>query len=371
LNLFDLEPGLVYLNHAAVSPWPRETVEAVTRFARENGRLGSSRYPEWLACEHELRGLFAELINAPSGDDIALLKSTSEGLSVIAHGLPWEPGDNIVTIAQEFPSNRIVWQSLLALGVEIRPLDLSHSEAPEADLIGLCDERTRLLTVSSVQYASGLRLDLGQLGRYCRAHDILFCIDAIQSLGAIAFDLEESLADFVVADGHKWMLGPEGIALFYCRAELRDRLTLHQYGWHMVEEAGDFERQQWQPASTARRFECGSPNMLGIHALQASLGLIHRIGTAEIQQCIEHLTQEIITRVDEMGFELLSPREPQRRAGIVTFRIAGADHQALYKRLMQMRVICAPRGGGMRFSPHFYNRQEEIHSAFERLTSLL
>lgn len=371
MNLFDLEPGLIYLNHAAVSPWPRETVEAVTQFARENGRLGSSRYPEWLACEHELRRLFTELINAPASDDIALLKSTSEGLSVIAHGLPWEPGDNIVTIAQEFPSNRIVWESLLALGVEIRRLDLSQSNAPEAELIGLCDERTRLLTVSSVQYASGLRLDLGLLGRHCRSQDILFCIDAIQSLGAIAFDLEECLADFVVADGHKWMLGPEGIALFYCRAEIRERLTLRQYGWHMVEEAGDFDREQWQPASTARRFECGSPNMLGIHALRASLGLIRRIGIAEIQQRIEQLTQEIITRVDEMGFELLSPREPQKRAGIVTFRIPGADHQAVYKNLMQQQVICAPRGGGIRFSPHFHNRQEDIHSAFDRLARIL
>jgi cysteine desulfurase / selenocysteine lyase len=364
---FLLDPSVIYLNHAAVSPWPREAVEAVTRFARENGESGAFRYPDWMQQESALRTMLARLINASSIDDIALLKSTSEGLSVIAHGLPWQAGDNVVSIAQEFPSNRIVWQSLEPRGVEVRLLDLQAETDPEQALMALCDEKTRLLAVSSVQYASGRRMRLPVLGRFCRDNDILFVVDAIQSLGALPFDLSETLADVVVADGHKWMLGPEGLALFYCRAELRDHLQLHQYGWHMVESAWDFEASSWRPADGARRFECGSPNMLGAHALQASLQLLQSIGLNQVLSQIEANTGAIIEQIDKRGFELLTPREREQRAGIVTFRVPGSDTHTLQQGLMQRQVVCAERGGGIRFSPHFHNTAEQIQHAFKIL----
>jgi selenocysteine lyase/cysteine desulfurase len=362
---------MIYLNHAAVAPWPERTVAEVVRFAQENGFNGSTHYARWLGVESALRRLLAELINAPSEDDIALLKSTSEGLSAIAYGLDWQAGDNIVSIAQEFPSNRIVWESLQNQGVESRLLDLNHSGDPENDLIALCDENTRLLSVSSVQYVAGERLQLQALGDYCNAHDIIFVVDAIQSLGAIPFDLSTCHADIVVADGHKWMLGPEGVALFYCNATLRRQLKLHQFGWHMVESMGDFDRTDWQTAQSARRFECGSPNMLGIHALHASLSLIHEIGLSKISDDINRNTDHVIEQVDAAGFELLTPRPSFERAGIVTFRVPDRDNQVLYQGLMQQQVMCAYRGGGIRFSPHFYNHQKEIEHAFKRLSGLL
>lgn len=371
MSQFSLDPDIVYLNHAAVAPWPERTVAEVVRFARENGFHGSSHYARWLGVETELRRLMTKLINAPSEHDIALLKSTSEGLSAIAYGLDWQPGDNIVSIAQEFPSNRIVWESLEPHGVELRLLDLNRSRDPEHDLIALCDQKTRLLSVSSVQYAAGERLQLEGLGEYCRTHDVIFVIDAIQSLGAIPFDLTQCHADVVVADGHKWMLGAEGVALFYCQATLRQQLKLHQFGWHMVESMGDFDRTDWQPAQSARRFECGSPNMLGIHALYASLTLIHEIGVTEIATKITRNADLVIDRVDAAGFELLTPRDPGKRAGIVTFQVPERDNQALYQGLMQHQVMCAFRGGGIRFSPHFYNTESEIETAFKRLSALL
>ncbi|PVV15507.1 MAG: class V aminotransferase [gamma proteobacterium symbiont of Ctena orbiculata] len=371
VSQFSLDPAIVYLNHAAVAPWPERTVAEVVRFARENGFLGSSHYARWLGVETGLRRLMSKLINAPSEHDIALLKSTSEGLSAIAYGLDWQPGDNIVSIAQEFPSNRIVWESLEPHGVELRLLDLNHSRDPEHDLIALCDHKTRLLSVSSVQYATGERLQLEGLGDYCRTHDVIFVIDAIQSLGAIPFDLTQCHADIVVADGHKWMLGAEGVALFYCQAALRQQLKLHQFGWHMVESMGDFDRTDWQPAQSARRFECGSPNMLGIHALHASLSLIHEIEVTEIATKITRNADLVIDQVDAAGFELLTPRDPDKRAGIVTFQVPERDNQVLYQGLMQQQVMCAYRGGGIRFSPHFYNTESEIETAFKRLSALL
>ncbi len=371
MNPFDLDPDLIYLNHAAVAPWPRVMVEAVAAFATENGTLGATHYPQWLAKEQALRALGAELINAPSQADIALLKNTSEGLSLIAHGIDWKPGDRVVSIAQEFPSNRIVWESLRSQGVQLQFLDLENHRNPEQAIIALCDERTRLISVSSVQYASGLRLHLEPLGAFCRERGILFVVDAIQSLGVIPFDVQACQADVVVADGHKWMMGPEGLALLYCRDALRERLQLHQYGWHMVEDAGDFDRIDWQPAHSARRFECGSPNMLGIHALHASLSLLQKTGIKNIAGRVLELTRRIIDQVDGLGFELLTPRDPDARAGIVTFRVPERDNQSLYQELMTYRVICAHRAGGIRFSPHFHNTPEQIDTAFQRLKTLI
>lgn len=368
---FSLSPDIIYLNHAAVAPWPKVSVDAVSRFAHENGELGAARYPAWMKVEQALKSRLANLINAPSSEDIALLKSTSEGLSVIAHGLDWKTHDNIVCIAQEFPSNRVVWQSLEPKGVTVRLLNLDPEMDPEAALMRLCDENTRLLAVSSVQYAAGRRMQLERLGEFCRRRRIVFVVDAIQSLGALPFDVQACMADAVVADGHKWMLGPEGLALFYCRAELRDRLTLHQYGWHMLENAWDFEQTAWQRAGSARRFECGSPNMLGIHALHASLGLLLEIGIAEVFRKIAHNCDLIIRQVDDCGYELLTQRDRHLRAGIVTFRVPGADNVQLQQQLMEKGVICAYRGGGIRFSPHFHTSDGEILEAFTHLNQIV
>jgi selenocysteine lyase/cysteine desulfurase len=338
-------------------------VEAVARFAQANGTRGAADYPEWLRTEARLRGHLAKLINARSPGDIALTKSTSEGLSIIAAGLDWRPGDNVVGIAQEFPSNRIVWESLADQGVEYRRLDLGAAGEPELGINALCDERTRLIAVSSVQYARGLRLDLVRLAACARSRGILLCVDGIQGLGAVPFDLERHPADFVVADGHKWMLGPEGLALLYVRPEIRPRLRLFQYGWHMVAHPGDFERKDWSPSPTATRFECGSPNMLGIYGLEASLSLLLEIGIPTVHAAIEERVERLVEMVDRYGFELLTPRDPARRAGILTFRVPGVDQQALHQALMQRGVICAQRGGGIRYSPHFYTQETVLERA--------
>ncbi|MDH5480218.1 MAG: aminotransferase class V-fold PLP-dependent enzyme, partial [Nitrosomonas sp.] len=185
---FQLSNDVIYLNHAAVAPWPTRTMQAVEDFARENATLGSKNYLQWLEHETELRTMLATLINAPSSYDIALLKSTSEALSVVAHGLEWQHGDNVVISDQEFPSNRIIWESLSRYGVNVIQVDLNTDTTPEQALINACDNKTRLLALSSVQFASGLRMDLSTLGQHCKQNKILFCLDAIQSIGAVEFD---------------------------------------------------------------------------------------------------------------------------------------------------------------------------------------
>lgn len=369
---FPLSEDIVHLNHAGVAPWPRRTVEAVTRFAHENMTVGSLYYPRWLAVEAALREALCRLINADSPQDIALLKSTSEALSVVAYGIPWHAGEHIVIPRGEFPSNRIPWESLQRrFGVTVRQVALSGAASPELALIGQLDAHTRLLAVSSVQYDTGLRLDLPRLGEACRERGILLCVDAIQSLGAIPFDVRAAQADFVVADGHKWMLGPEGVALFYCHPRHRETLRLQQFGWHMVRHAGDFERLDWEPAQDARRFECGSPNSLGVHALHASLGLLLERGLEEISRQIRGKIEYLADGLDQMGLEIITPADPRRRAGIITFRHPHKDHHKIHARLQERGLLCAHRAGGIRFSPHFYTPRRVLDRALELLSQTL
>lgn len=360
LDEFEQAPGLRYLNHAAVAPWPRRASQAVARFANENVLLGARDYPDWMAMEQRLRERLMRLTNAPSTDDIALVKNTSEALSFVAFGLQWQAGDQIVISDEEFPSNRIVWEALADQGVEVRQVSLKGQD-PEADLLAACGPRVRLLAISAVQFASGMRLDLMRLGQGCRERDVLFCIDAIQQLGALPFDVQAYQCDFAMADGHKWMLGPEGLGVFYCRAEIRPQLKLSEYGWHMLEHMGDYTRTEWEPARSARRFECGSPNMLGAAALEASLSLLEEVG-------MEHVSMHLAERVQWLyeglaaipGVRLHSPEDPQRRSGIVSFSIAGVENIDAYHRLKQEQVVCITRGPGVRFSPHFYTPKRII-----------
>ncbi|ADE16179.1 aminotransferase class V [Nitrosococcus halophilus Nc 4] len=364
---FPQQKGLIYLNHAAVAPWPQQSAEAVKRFAEENATTGARYYSRWVETEKQLRELACHLINAPSIDDIALIKNTSEGLSIIASGLEWQPGDNIVTSDQEFPSNRIPWQALAERDVELREANLNAELTPEDSLLAQVDERTQLLTISSVQYASGLKMDLEKLGRFCRQRGLLFCVDAIQSLGALSFDCQANQADFVVADGHKWMLGPEGMGIFYSRPEAREKLKLHQFGWHMVEAMGDYNRKDWSIARSARRFECGSLNTIGIIALKGSLSLLlDKVGIAHVEQAVLANSTYLIEQIQkEPELQLLSPASLERRSGIVTFKRQGADPAALHRYLMEQGVVCAHRGGGIRFSPHFYTPKEGLKQALE------
>ncbi|MGR8980043.1 MAG: aminotransferase class V-fold PLP-dependent enzyme [Gammaproteobacteria bacterium] len=368
---FPLSDQIIYLNHAGVGSWPKRTAVAVSNFAEQNCRFGSYYYPDWLNKEEQLRRQLQALINAPSSDDIALVKNTSEALSFVAYGLNWRAGDNIVTSDEEFPSNRMPWESLADRGVELRQAGLAEANTPEEALFALVDNRTRLLTISSIQFASGLRMDLEKIGEFCKRRRILFCIDAIQSVGAVEFDVQAYQADFVMADGHKWMLGPEGLGFFYTTPEARDRLKLTQYGWHMMKDTHNYENKPWEMHPTARRFECGSPNMLGIHALSASLSLLLETGMATVES---QLLEKAVFLKDKINnnpnLALLSPPNPRLKSGIVVFKHRAVENAALYRHLQEKGVVCALRGGGIRFSPHFYNSFEEIAKALGYINQL-
>jgi cysteine desulfurase/selenocysteine lyase len=367
-----LEQDAPYLNHAAVGPWPRITAEAVQTFADENMRHGSANYFKWLERERELREMLARLTGAPSADDIALLKNTTECISAVAWGLDWQPGDNVVLPAGEFPSNRLPWLAQSARGVTAREVDIRATDDAEAALIDAMDADTRLLTVSSVQWADGLRLDLERLGAACRARGVLFFVDAIQQLGALPIDVEACQADFLAADAHKWLLAPEGIAVFFCRANVRPKLQLLQQGWHMVDRSWDFDRTEWPVSDTAVRFEAGSPNTTGQAALHASAGLLLEFGMERIGAAVLENTDRLMTelvRID--GIRLNSRTAPARRSGIVNFRHESIDPGTLYQGLKERGISCALREGGVRVSPHFYQGEAELVVFLEALAHIV
>lgn len=369
---FPLESDLCYLNHAAIGPWPRRTAQVVAAFAEQNMRRGGSDYPAWLAVEQRLRERLARMINAPAATDIALVKNTSEGLSIVSQGLDWRDGDEVVGLHGDFCSNQMAWEVLAKRGVHYRAVDALSAADPDDALIAALGPRTRLLAISTVHFASGYRFDLPRLAEACRRQGVLLSVDVIQSLGAIPFDLAETPADFVTCGGHKWLLAPEGQGFFYCRGDLRDHLALHQYGWAMRAEPYAFESERWEPAPSARRFEPGTPNMLGIHALDASLSLFEEVGMATVAQRLQDnvaLLEDGLRRLP--GIEIVTPPTAARRAGILTFRHRGQPGTELHAALMREQVICAARAGGVRLAPHFYTAESVIEKTIDKIRELI
>jgi selenocysteine lyase/cysteine desulfurase len=350
-----------YANHAAMAPWPLRTARAVQAFARENADVAAERYAVWLKRETQLREMLAAMINAPSSGDIALLKNTTEGICAVSGGLEWRTGDNVVIPKDEFPSNRLPWLALERRGVEVREVDIRATKQPEQALLSRMDEKTRLLAVSAVQWTDGLRLDLEVLGGACRSGGVLFFVDAIQQLGALQVDVQACNIDFLAADGHKWLLSPEGIAVFFCAGRMRDQLRLQQLGWHMVDEPYRFDRDEWQPSATALRFEAGSPNTLGQAAMHASLELLLEVGKAEVESLVLENTGVLAHALESIhGIELARPYEPARASAIVSFKVKGQDTDTVHQALKRARVVCAVRDEAIRLSPHFYQQGDPL-----------
>lgn len=350
-----------YANHAAIAPWPRACARAVAAFAVENCEIGADKYSHWLLRETRLRQRLAQMMNAASGHDIALLKNTTEGICTVANGIAWQRGDNMVLPLGEFPSNRLPWLALQRLGVEVREVDINATDEPEKALLNRMDERTRLLSVSAVQWNNGLRLRLQTLGEACRQKNVLFFVDAIQQLGALQMDVQACCIDFLAADGHKWLLAPEGIAVFYSREGVREQLQLNQQGWHMVDEPYQFNRDEWQPSKSATRFEAGTPNTLGQTGLFASLGVLQDVGMTQVEDCVTSNSRTLADGLSAIpGVQLVRAFDPQRVSGIVCFNKTGSDPLKIQRALQKRQLSCAVRGGGVRLSPHFYQAGQPV-----------
>lgn len=355
-----------YFDHAAVAPITSRAQQALNDWAADMAENGHLHERRWLERTEEVRGLAGKLINADPLD-IAFVKNTSEGIGIVAEGLPWQPGDNVVTAAEEYPSNIYPWLNLADRGVEVRRVASRDRRLWIDDIRAAVDGRTRLLTLSMVEFSSGFRNDLDALGELCRQRGVLFFVDAIQGLGVLPVDVQKTPIDFLAADGHKWLLGPEGAGIFFIRRELLDRLHCVGVGWNSVVGSRDFSRIEFQLKPHAGRWESGTLNVAGITALGASMGWLLELGIEAISGRVQELTDYLCDKAAKSGFEIHSSRQGQDKSGIVSLLLPGADVRQQVRRCREQSIVINQRAGRLRVSPHFYNSVEEI----DRLVQIL
>jgi len=360
-SFFPVTRELAYLDHAGVAPISTRVEEALMRYTAEATRRGALDYARFYHAEVErVRGRAALLLGARP-DEIAFVKNTTEGLGLVACGLDWHRGDQVVACELEFPSNVYPWWNLRSRGVETVMLRAQGGALPlERVDEALRSPRARLLSISSVEFSSGARNDLEALGRLCRERGVLFCVDAIQSLGCLPIDVERCGIDFLSADGHKWLLSVEGCGVFFCARRVLDLLTPRVVGWRSVTDNLNFDSYHTELQPGAGRFEEGTPNSVGIFGLGAAIDLLLEIDVDAIGERVLQLTDRLALGLAQRGAQVLSPRAEGLASGIVSFTVPGEPPERTARRLIEKRVVVVARRGGVRASPHFYNSEDEI-----------
>jgi cysteine desulfurase / selenocysteine lyase len=362
-----------FFNHAGVAPIPKRAADVLRAYA-EQAESGAYMNTTWYSDIEKLRLLAASLINAQR-EEIAFVKNTSEGISIVANGIDWQLGDRIVTTAVEYPANIYPWMELVrSRGVKL--VMVNEETAPDGSahvpvekiLHEATDPRTRLVSLSHVEFASGQRHELATIGAFCRANRKLFNVDAIQTVGVLPVDVQAMNIDFLSADGHKWMLGPEGAGFFYCRKELIERIRPLMVGWMNVVNAQDYGAYHYTLRNDSGRFECGSYNIGGLLALRGALELISTVGVDAIAARVKQLGDRLIEGLRGKGYGVVSPRFGEQWSGIVSFISPTHSHSDIARHLRRdHRTEIALREGRLRASPHFYNTEEQIDRLLEHL----
>ncbi len=363
-----------YFDHAAVAPLPTPTRTAMMAWLDQAAQDGDAVWHDWSRRVEELRRLTANMINAREAE-IALVPNTTAGLSLLAEGFPWQAGDNVVTLENEFPSNLYPWMNLADRGVETRRVGTDHGCVDLNRVAAVCDERTRVLSLSWVGYASGWRIDVAQAVQLAHEYGAVFCLDAIQGLGVYPLDVKATGVDFLAADGHKWLLGPEGAGVCYIQPDLLKKLRPIGIGWNSVQHRGDFGKIELSLRENAARYEGGSTNMVGYHGLAASLELLTSYGLAadlsKIGDRVIAMADLACDRMSSIGCGPRFERNPAHRSGIVTFAIPAVEPEIVRKSCLDQHVVVSCRGGGLRVTPHAYTNEDDIYRLICAVKSVL
>ncbi len=357
-----------YLAHAAVSPLPLRCQQGMQAYLDELVAHGGVHYPQVpLAAARRARQLGAQLMGCPL-EGVFFVTSTSQGVGVAATGISCGPGDNVVLVDREFPSNLRPWLHLRKRGVELRFVPQRDSRVLADDLAAAVDHRTAAVSVSFVQFLSGFRLDLAPVAEICRRHDALFVLDAIQGLGVFPVQAQAMGVDLLAADAHKWLLGPEGVGLGYASPRAMERLEPVVQGWLSVRRPFDVFALDQPLMPDARRFQPGSPNQAGIHGMAGSLELLAEIGPEVMAQRLILLTDHLAEGLQQAGWSVLSPRvHDGEKSGIILCTHPAVDFATLSAWLEEHGVVSSVRGGALRLSPHGYTTIDEL----DRVVALL
>ncbi len=362
---FPITRRWTFFNHAGVAPISGRAAAEIERFARE-ARDDSYLTGRWYQKIELVRKLAAEFIGALP-EEIAFVKNTSEGIAFVANGLDWKAGDEIISTSVEYPSNVYPWMDVA------QRCGARHIMLPEVDarvdiqsIFNAVTPRTRMIALSHVEYASGFRHDIAAIGRFCRTRGILLCVDGIQACGVLPVDVRAMNIDFLSADGHKWLLGPEGAGIFYCRKDLLTSLR-PEVGWMNVIHASDYGIYDFTLRADARRFECGSHNIPGILALGASMQLLADMGWDIVTGRVLGLTTQLCSGLAQKSYTLISSRRDHETSGIVSFKSRDHNHAEIISNLEKQKIIIVEREGRLRVSPHFYQSSEDIDRLLDAL----
>lgn len=358
-----------YFDHAAVAPLSGPACQAIQSWSTEAAAEGDVPWLTWDKRVEQTRSTAAQLMNA-STEEIALVPSTTAGINLVAEGLDWRDGDNVVVLADEFPSNLFPWMQQAWRGVETRKVATDLGRIDFDELRAACDSRTRVVSLSWVGFGSGYRQPLETAAEIAHEAGALFFLDAIQGLSIYPLDVQQTPIDFLAADGHKWMLGPEGAGVAYLRKQHLDQLRPMGVGWHSVVNSGDYTNPELRLRPTAARYEGGSANMPGMLALGASLELLSAQPTAEIEAAVLDITDYLCERLQSVGVAVASHRKVEPSGHDPRSAIVVADVEnpvAVRKRLLEAGVVTSVRNGRLRMAPHAYTSCEEVDRLVDAL----
>lgn len=372
--LFPVSKKFIYLNHAGVAPISLRVHDAIMQYSAEALNEGYTAGPRWTKNFEKVRSMAARLIGALP-EEIAFVKNTSHGLSLLASGMEFSPGDEVILSDLEFPANVYPWMALEKKGVVLKKIPSRDFEMALSELPKLISNRTRVVSLSSATFSTGYRTPLAEIGILCRERGILFCVDAIQSLGAFELNVVHDHVDVLSADAHKWLLGPEGIGIFFLRKNLLDQVRPVLWGWNSVEHALDFDHIDFHLKSTAGRYEEGSMNGMGVTALGAALELILEIGLPRISERILTLNDLLIDGLKKLGLKIANSEDPRYRSGMIFTNFSDESEPSrlndLNEFLFAQGIYASVRGGNLRFSPHFYNTEDELEQTLKVLEEFL
>ncbi len=366
INEVSVNKNWIFLDNAAVATITNCAKKAMQQIIDDYNLNAAVNSRIWDKTVGKTRELAARLLKCQP-EEIAFVKNTSEGISFIANGIQFSRGDNVITTNVEFPANIYPWLNLQKKGVETRMVKDQNGRIPFEEIEKNVDEKTRVIAISSVEFSTGFRHNLERIGDFCKKKNIFFFVDGIQSIGVLDIDVKKCNIHALAADGHKWLLCPEGLGIFYLDKEKLNEVGVTEVGWTSVINHNEFLQYDFTFKPDARRFESGSLNMVGIYALNASLELLLEIGIGNIEKRVLELTDYLCENLKKKGYSIFSSRNEDEKSSIVSFYSSRHDSMQICNRLLQNRIIVACRDSRLRVSPHFYNTKKELDKLFEIL----
>jgi cysteine desulfurase/selenocysteine lyase len=368
-----LASGRIYLNHAATSPLSTRVTDAISCHLKDRMTGALETTERDVAMIRTWRETVQKLINAESSDRVAFQMNTSDALNLVASGLPWQTGDRVLLNDAEFPANLHPFLNIRRHGVEADMLRVHDGVVTPEIIADALKPETRLLALSAVQFLSGYRADLREIGTLCRSRGVVFVVDGIQAVGAVPIDVQDLRIDALAAGAQKWQMAPQGTGFLYVSEALQDRIRQQYVGWLSVKSPFDFRALDQPLARSGRRYEGGTPNILGIYAMREALAVLLEFGLDAVASQIHGLTQILIDRFSDIpGVRVITPSAPSLRAGIVTIQPPeGTRSEDLAEELKKQGILISLREGLLRFSPHFYNSAEEMERTAEAVRRIL